>query len=158
MSNALILYQGDILKFGRNPNNYGEINHPTIMLRGDSPICGDHLTLYLSVQDNTLTDVKFSTEACCAVCKAASSMMTDAIKGKSLAYVERLASVFLKSLQGETPFLIEKTLLGDLTLFLKLREIPSRIDCAALSWTTLTRALDELKKSSQDYSNQASAI
>ncbi|QNA87273.1 iron-sulfur cluster assembly scaffold protein [Massilia sp. Dwa41.01b] len=80
MTNAQILYQDEILKYGRQPNNRGVLADANLQLQGDSPICGDHLRLYLRVDAGRVQAVSFSSSACCALCMASASMMTDAIR------------------------------------------------------------------------------
>ena len=139
MNSVEILYQDEILKYGRKPNNKGVLAGANLELHGDSPICGDHMRLYLRVEDGHVSDVSFSSTACCALCLASASMMTDAIKGRSIANVRALRRQFLAMLAGEAdddPALPVQDL-GRLTVFERIREVPSRSECVVLSWNTL---------------------
>jgi nitrogen fixation protein NifU and related proteins len=138
---ALILYQGEIVKFGRSPNNFGELAGANVEAHGDSPICGDHMTLYLDFRAATVMAARFTSSACCAVCKASASMMTDMLKHKSLIEVHLLRRAFLRTIEHGDALPLDRTLLGPLTVFERLRHIPSRIECAMLPWTTLESAL-----------------
>jgi nitrogen fixation NifU-like protein len=143
MNSAQILYQDEILKYGRKPNNFGALENANLQLHGDSPICGDHMRLYLRVDDGHVSNVRFSSSACCAVCLASASMMTDAIKGLSIANVRKLRAQFLAMLNGDE---VEKNSsgshsLGNLSVFERIREVPSRTECVSLAWNTLGTVL-----------------
>lgn len=139
---ALILYQGEIVKFGRSPRNFGPMAGANVEAHGDSPICGDHMTLYLDFRAATVRAAQFTSSACCAVCKASASMMTDGLKNKSLIEVHLLKRAFLRTIEQGQALPLDQTLLGPLIVFERLRHIPSRIECAMLPWTTLQTALD----------------
>jgi nitrogen fixation NifU-like protein len=141
MSNSLILYQSDILAHGRNPSNFKRMENATHELQGDSPICGDHMTLYLKVDNNRIEDIAFDSDACCAVCKASSSMMTEAIKHKSITDADTLARLFLNMVDDQVLTPADRKRLNKLTVFGRIVEVPSRIECAILSWTTLLYAI-----------------
>jgi nitrogen fixation NifU-like protein len=142
MTTAQILYQGEILKYGRKPNNFGVLDDANIQLHGDSPICGDHMRLYLRVNSGHIEDVRFSSSACCALCMASSSMMTDAIKGLSISNACNLRTRFLALIAGENdPAATPMQDLGKLHVFERIREVPSRIECVSLAWNTLDKLL-----------------
>jgi nitrogen fixation NifU-like protein len=152
MNSVEILYQDEILKYGRKPNNLGVLADANLELHGDSPICGDHMRLYLRVIDGHVEDVKFSSTACCALCLASASMMTDAIKGMSIANVRGLKAQFLAMVSGEggEEATDAKHDMGRLRIFERIREVPSRSECVSLSWNTLgavlsTVSIDMLK-------------
>lgn len=138
---ALILYQGQIVQHARQPHNLRVMDNPTVCVVGDSPICGDHMTLYLQIRSGRVHDASFDSTACCAVCLASASMMTDALSGLPLPDVQRLAQCFHRLLQQGQVSDLDRPSLGPLTVFENLRKAPSRIECAALAWTTLDRAL-----------------
>jgi nitrogen fixation NifU-like protein len=141
VNESLILYQGEIVRYGREPHNFGPLPDANVEAHGDSPICGDHMSLYLDLRQATVHAATFTSSACCAVCKASASMMTDTLWHKSLVEVHLLVRAFLRLVvQGEaTP--PERELLGPLVVLERLRHIPSRVECALLPWTTLQRAL-----------------
>jgi nitrogen fixation NifU-like protein len=138
---ALILYQGDIVRFGRDPRNFGEMLGASIKVGGDSPICGDHMTLYLDLQGARVRGAMFTSSACCAVCKASASMMTDALHDKSLIEVHLLRRAFRRMLEQGDAAPHDKEVLGPLVVFERLGRVPSRVECAVLPWTTLETAL-----------------
>lgn len=137
MNSAQILYQDEILKYGRKPNNFGVLDDANLQLHGDSPICGDHMRLYLRVHDGHIADVRFSSSACCALCMASASMMSDAIKGQSIAGARNLRAQFLAMVDGAGGELAPAPDLGVLKVFARIREVPSRTECVSLAWNTL---------------------
>ena len=143
MNSVQILYQDEILKYGRKPSNFGVLEDANLQLHGDSPICGDHMRLYLRVDDGHISDVTFSSSACCALCLASSSMMTDAIKGLSIASARSLRTQFLAMLSADEaegkPAHLHN--LGELKVFERIREVPSRTECVSLAWNTLGAVL-----------------
>lgn len=142
MNTAQILYQGEILKHGRKPNNFGLLEDANIKLHGDSPICGDHMQIYLRVNSGLIDDARFSSSACCALCMASSSMMTDAIKGLSISNARNLRTQFLALISGESiTDAIPLQDLGELRVFERILEVPSRIECVSLAWNTLDNML-----------------
>jgi nitrogen fixation NifU-like protein len=143
MNSVEILYQDEILQFGRRPNNRGVLADANLELHGDSPICGDHMRLYLRVEDGHVAAAMFSSSACCALCLASASMMTDAIKGLSIAGVRALRTDFLDMLDGAEGQTIGASgqPLGRLRVFERIREVPSRSECVSLSWNTLGAVL-----------------
>lgn len=138
---ALILYQGDIVRFGREPRNFGTMPGASIEAGGDSPICGDHMTLYLDLRGARVNNAMFTSSACCAVCKASASMMTDALHDKSLIEVHLLRRAFRRMLDQGDAAPQDRAVLGPLVVFERLGRVPSRVECAVLPWTTLGTAL-----------------
>jgi nitrogen fixation NifU-like protein len=144
MNDALILYQDEILKYGRSPRNFGPLPGATLELNGDSPICGDHMTLSLRIEDEHIEEAKFSSAACCAVCLASSSMMTDAIKGLSVTEAKTLIRTFLRMVNEGGAVPASGPVMGQLMVFQRIRDVPSRSECAALAWNTLDAGLATL--------------
>lgn len=144
MTSTQILYQDEILKYGRQPNNVGVLADANLQLHGDSPICGDHMRLYLRVDAGRIGAVSFSSSACCALCMASASMMTDAIKGLSIAGARSLREQFLAMVAGEDAGDSLRTQpLASLRVFERIREVPSRSECVSLSWNTLGTLLSD---------------
>ena len=83
MSELTDLYQEVILDHNRRPHNFRVINPASAKQEGYNPLCGDRLTLYLTVRDNVIADAAFQGSGC-AISKASASLMTDAIKGKTV--------------------------------------------------------------------------
>lgn len=137
------LYQEMIIDHGRQPRNFGAMAHATHSKNGQNPLCGDKLTVYLHAEKDIVTDVKFE-GAGCAISVASASLMTDAVKGKSVAEVNQIFQHFhdLLTKGGECD-----PALGKLAVFAGVAEFPVRVKCATLAWHTLKAALEHDEKS-----------
>ncbi len=135
------LYQEVILHHSKSPRNFGPLEGATHLAHGHNPLCGDKLTLYLSLQDGVVHDVKFEGEGC-AISTASASVMTDILKGKSELEARALFQAFLHLTtgEGEGPG-ADSPDLGKLQVFAGVREFPVRVKCAMLAWRTLESAL-----------------
>jgi nitrogen fixation protein NifU and related proteins len=136
MSDLRELYQEVILDHNKRPRNFRTIEHPTRTAKGHNPLCGDRLTLYLTLDGDQITDVAFEGSGC-AISKASASLMTEAVKGKTVAQAEALFERFhdVVTSPGDTPVNTEG--LGKLAVFAGVREYPARVKCASLAWHTL---------------------
>jgi nitrogen fixation NifU-like protein len=153
MSNLDDLYREIILDHYRSPRNRGEIpDPPAVRVDGFNPLCGDEVSIYLDVQDNTLVNIKMTGHGC-SVSQASSSLMSTAIKGKSLENVRATIDTFRQLMtvdeatlehDGE-PAKVDLRVLGELAALQGVVKFPVRIKCAMLSWNTLIQGLDELK-------------
>ena len=140
MSDLRELYQEVILDHNRRPRNYHAIEHPSRTARGHNPLCGDRLTLYLTLDNDRITDVGFEGSGC-AISKASASLMTEAVKGKTVAEATSLFTRF-HELVTTPPDLPAKTEgLGKLAVFSGVREYPARVKCASLAWHTMKAAV-----------------
>jgi nitrogen fixation NifU-like protein len=139
------LYQELILEHYKRPRNRGELLHASIRQEGLNPSCGDELELFLLIEDNTITDIRF-TGAGCAISQSSASMMTDALKGKSLTDALERAKEFKAMIHGEPP----ADSLGDLKVLSGIAKLPARVKCATLAWVTLEQAV-------HTFTNSASA-
>ena len=150
MSSALNeLYQELILEHNRSPRNFKKIENPTHYADGYNPLCGDHYTIYLNVDGNTIVDLGFQGSGC-AISKSSASMMTAAIKGHTIEEAkelfEKFHSVITKNFEQEiSEEQIEE--LGSLGALAGVREFPARIKCASLAWHALNSALSNSEKS-----------
>jgi nitrogen fixation NifU-like protein len=133
------LYQEVILDHNRHPRNRGKIEDPTGFAEGHNPLCGDNIQVYLHTDGDRVSDVSFEGSGC-AISTASASLMTEAIKGKTLSEVEAVFKEFqtMVTATGEAE---EHPDLGDLEVFGGVREYPVRIKCATLPWHTLKAAL-----------------
>jgi nitrogen fixation NifU-like protein len=138
MSELTDLYQEVILDHNRRPHNFRVIEAPTAKQEGYNPLCGDRLTLYLTVDHDVIKDVAFQGSGC-AISKASASLMTDALKGKTVAEARALFEQFHDMITSnpETP----PADLGKLSVFAGVREFPTRIKCASLAWHTMKAAV-----------------
>lgn len=131
------LYQEIILDHGKKPRNFGKLNEANHMHAGHNPLCGDKLTLYVEVKNNIVQGVKFEGEGC-AISVASASLMTEAVRGKSLNEIEHLFESFHQLVtSGQEP----SQDLGKLAVFSGVAEFPIRVKCATLAWHTLKAAL-----------------
>jgi nitrogen fixation NifU-like protein len=141
MSELSELYQQVILDHNKKPRNFHKLDAANHHAEGFNPLCGDHLTVYLNLEDDRVQDVSFEGSGC-AISKAAASMMTQAVKGKSKAQAEELFGEFHRMVTGELDEEEEENHLGNLTIFAGVREFPVRVKCATLAWHTLHAALN----------------
>ena len=136
------LYREIILDHYRAPRNRGELPVPPAhKAEGFNPLCGDHLTVYLDLEGNAVKEVAFEGSGC-AISKAAASMMTQAVKGKSREEAEQLFSEFHSMVTGALDEENEENKLGNLKIFAGVRDFPVRVKCATLPWHTLHAALN----------------
>jgi nitrogen fixation NifU-like protein len=141
MSELTDLYQQVILDHNKKPRNFRKLENANHSAEGYNPLCGDHLTVYLNLEDDSVKDISFEGSGC-AISKAAASMMTQAVKGKTKEEAERLFSEFHKMVTGESENGTEEDELGNLMIFSGVREFPVRVKCATLAWHTLHAALN----------------
>ena len=142
MSELSELYQQVILDHNKKPRNFRKLETANHSAEGYNPLCGDQLTVYLDLEDGLVKDVGFEGSGC-AISKAAASMMTQAVKGKSKEQVENLFSEFHSMVTGELNEEAEENNLGNLKIFAGVREFPVRVKCATLPWHTLHAALNK---------------
>jgi nitrogen fixation NifU-like protein len=140
MADSKQLYQEVILDHNRKPRNWGVLPDATHRAEGHNPLCGDHIVLTLKLSGDTVDAVHFQGESC-AICKASSSMMTTAVKGKSRGDAERLVREFRDMATGKLEVSAPHHL-GRLTVFAGVRDLPTRVKCAILPWHTLHAALN----------------
>ena len=140
MSDLRELYQQVILDHNRNPRNFKEIPNATRKVEGYNPLCGDHYTVFLQLDGDTIRDVGFTGNGC-AISKASASVMSSTVKGKKRAEAEALFDTFHKLVTGENAGLSEAEL-GRLAAFSGVSEFPARVKCATLAWHTLRTALE----------------
>jgi nitrogen fixation NifU-like protein len=134
------LYQEVLLDHGRRPRNQRRPERIDRRVEGDNPLCGDNITLYLAVEDGVISDASFEGEGC-AISTASASMMTEAVKGKSVAQVTELQERFHNMLTGAQGNGANG--IGKLAVFAGVREFPVRVKCATLAWHSLKAALDK---------------
>ena len=140
MADLRDLYQEVILEHSKAPRNYRELAGANQHAEGYNPLCGDHFTVYLNVEGDSIRDITFQGSGC-AISKASASMMTQALKGKSKTEAQKLferfhALVTTGEANGDRPEL------GKLAVFSGVSEFPVRVKCATLAWHTLQAALE----------------
>ncbi len=144
MSDLRDLYQEVILDHNKKPRNHGKLDDANRELEGYNPLCGDRLTIYLRVEDGVVQAVRFEGSGC-AISTASTSMMTEAVKGKSEADVRALFDRFHALVTDKAASGSEDDL-GKLRVFAGVSEFPIRVKCATLAWHTLIAALEGQEK------------
>ena len=145
MSTSHELYQQVILEHNKKPLNFKKLEKPTHFAEGYNPLCGDHLMIYLNVDNKgIISDVTFEGSGC-AISRASASMMTASIKGKTADEAKNLFEQFHKLVTGKLHPDREPHTLGKLAIFSGIWQYPSRIKCAALSWHTMKGALNKVQ-------------
>ena len=140
MSDPRELYQQVIIEHNKKPRNYGDLEPCTHHAHGLNPLCGDDIVLKVVVADGVVQDIRFLGEGC-AISKASSSLMTVNVKGKPLAEAELMVEQFRAMIRGTLDTALEPNILGRLSLFQNVKNLPSRVKCAVLPWATLHSAL-----------------
>ena len=138
MSDLTDLYQEVILDHNRRPRNFRAMDEATRTQEGFNPLCGDRLTLYVKLEGDRISDVSFQGTGC-AISKASASLMTEALKGKTVgdarALFDRFHDMVTSSTETAPPDL------GKLSVLSGVREFPTRVKCASLAWHTLKAAV-----------------
>jgi len=141
------IYQQMILDHNRKPKNYGKLENPTHQIEGLNPLCGDHIWVYLKVDENKkIEKITFDCKGC-AISKASASMMTVSLKGKTIEEAQDIFGEFTTLLKGSSP---EEHKLGPLKIFSNIWQYPSRVKCAALAWHAMSGALKDKEKVSTE--------
>ena len=138
------LYQEVILDHAKQPRNFGHPPGCNRQAKGHNPLCGDRLTVYLTIEDGVVTDAAFD-GAGCAISMASASLMTEMVKNKTEAEAHSLFKVFHAMVAGDQAENAENAGdgadLGKLTVFSGVREYPVRVKCATLPWHAFAAAL-----------------
>jgi nitrogen fixation protein NifU and related proteins len=142
MSDLRELYQEVILDHNKRPRNFRMIESPTRVAKGHNPLCGDRLTVYLNIDGDRIADVAFEGSGC-AISKASASLMTEAVKGKTVAEVEALFQRFHNLVTSPPDEAVSTNGLGKLAVFAGVREYPVRVKCASLAWHTMKNAVED---------------
>ena len=140
MSDLTDLYQEVILDHNRRPRNWGALADATRKAEGYNPLCGDRLTLHVKIDGDRLTGVSFEGSGC-AISKASASLMTDAVKGRTLGEALELFDRVHEMLTTPIDQPIDDSRVGKLAVLGGVREFPARVKCASLAWHTLKSAI-----------------
>lgn len=131
------LYQQVILDHSKSPRNYSKLEGANRTAQGHNPLCGDHVTMYLHVDGNAVKDISWQGSGC-AISRASASILTTAIKGKSVAEVKSLfAQVHDMVTTGKS-----NGGLGKLAVFAGVHKFPARVKCAILPWHAAMAAVE----------------
>jgi len=140
MSDLRELYQQVIIEHSKSPRNYKRLDEANRSAEGYNPLCGDQISVYIFVEDNRVKDIAFQGTGC-AISKASASLMTAAVKGKTVSEAEELFERFREMATSRRDAEVDEEALGKLMVFSGVREFPVRVKCATLAWHTLHAAL-----------------
>ena len=130
------LYQQVILDHCKKPRNYHELGDATRSAQGYNPLCGDQLKLYLVMDGEVIKDISFLGSGCC-ISKASASLLTDAVKGKTRAEVQKMFDLVHEMVM--TGRVVRDV--GKLAVFAGVYKFPARVKCAILAWHAVIGAL-----------------
>ncbi|HVI91591.1 MAG TPA: SUF system NifU family Fe-S cluster assembly protein [Dongiaceae bacterium] len=147
MSELRDLYQEVILDHVKRPRNFGSMAAASHQAVGHNPLCGDKVTVFLTIAGSQIADARFE-GAGCAISMASASLMTEAIKGRDEAEVRAMFQRFHAGLTATDEVAAISALadLDKLAVFSGVREFPVRVKCATLPWHTLIAALDRVRE------------
>ncbi len=134
------LYQSVILDHNKTPRNFRKPEGANRTASGVNPLCGDQLTVFLTVEDGVVQDVGFAGIGC-AISKASASLMTQSIKGKTIDDIDQLFDGFHQMVTSNPTAKAQDGGLGKLSVFSGVREFPMRVKCATLAWHAMREAL-----------------
>lgn len=137
------LYQQIILDHNRAPRNFKQVDGANRVAQGHNPLCGDKLQVYLRVSDDdVIDDIGFQGSGC-AISKASASLMTEALKGRSIEQAEDLFEKFHRMVTGNASEPNGQKL-GKLAAFAGVKQFPARVKCASLPWHTVRAAIENV--------------
>ncbi|MGE5218503.1 MAG: Fe-S cluster assembly sulfur transfer protein SufU [Chloroflexota bacterium] len=134
------LYQEVILDHNKSPRNFRAMADANRKAEGYNPLCGDHVTVYLQLENGVIQDISFEGSGC-AISKASASLMTAALKGKSEATAHELFDNVHKMLTGDADSTTAADKVGKLAILSGVCKFPARVKCASLAWHTVNAAL-----------------
>ena len=150
MNDLRELYQEVILDHSKRPRNFHGMPEANRSANGHNPLCGDRATVYLHVEGDVVRDVSFEGSGC-SISTASASMMTDALKGKTVAEAEALFERFHELVTADpSKAATAAAELGKLAVFAGVHEFPMRVKCASLAWHTMKAALEGGGKASTE--------
>ena len=135
---AKTLYQQQVLEHAKNPRNEGKLDPHTHQARSVNPLCGDRVTVFVNVDGDRISEVRFRAQGC-AIAKASASMMTEIVAGRTIDEARALSRQMRTSVDPKSEPL-ETT--HPLHPFMGIRQFPTRTRCATLPWESLDDALD----------------
>jgi len=142
------LYREIILDHNKRPRNFRKMEGHTHHADGHNPLCGDEIEVFVKVEDGKIVDISFQGEGC-AISKSSASLMTTALKGKTLDEAKKECDIVVSMLSGKSEASAADEL-GDIAALQGVRQFPARIKCATLSWHTLEESLNGGEKASTE--------
>ncbi|WP_026907021.1 Fe-S cluster assembly sulfur transfer protein SufU [Paucisalibacillus globulus] len=139
-NNLETLYRQVIMDHYKNPRNRGAIEGDALTVDMNNPTCGDRIQLQLQVEDGIVKDAKFEGEGC-SISMSSASMMTQAIKGKSVTDALKMSKLFSEMMLGEE---IDSDMeMGDAEALSGVSQFPARIKCATLAWKAMEKGVND---------------
>ncbi|MBU6460511.1 MAG: SUF system NifU family Fe-S cluster assembly protein [Proteobacteria bacterium] len=136
------LYQQVILDHYKQPRNFYRLKPATHHAKGHNPLCGDEVDIWLDIQDNIIRDIGFTGQGC-AISTASASLMTEALRGKTLSEAHQIFDEVRAMVTTDTQLTSPA---GKLMVLAGVRQFPARVKCAMLAWHTLNAALNHQTK------------
>ena len=136
------LYQDMILEHSKKPRNFRSLPQANRKAEGYNPLCGDHFTVFLQLENDEVKDISFEGSGC-AISKASASMMTTSLKGKTKSQAQELFARFHRLVTSQATEAHDGVDIGKLVVFSGVSEFPVRVKCATLAWHTMLAALEE---------------
>lgn len=133
------LYRRVIMDHYKNPRNRGRFEEDSVTVDLNNPTCGDRISLQLKLQDGLVEDARYTGEGC-SISMSSASMMTEAVKGKTLNEALELAERFSSLMKGEE---VEFEDYEDIEALSGVNKFPARIKCATLAWNALRKGIDQ---------------
>ncbi|MFB1098260.1 MULTISPECIES: Fe-S cluster assembly sulfur transfer protein SufU [Bacillaceae] len=140
-NNLDTLYRQVIMDHYKHPRNRGKLEEGALVVDMNNPTCGDRIQLQLQVEDGKVKDAKFEGEGC-SISMSSASMMTQAIKGKSVEDALRMSQLFSDMMLGKEidPGNLE---MGDVEALQGVAKFPARIKCATLAWKAMEQGVEK---------------
>ncbi|WEK55291.1 MAG: SUF system NifU family Fe-S cluster assembly protein [Candidatus Cohnella colombiensis] len=138
MSQLDDLYRRVIMDHYKTPRNRGEIADDSVTINLNNPTCGDRISLQLQLENGSVSNAKFTGEGC-SISMSSASMMTEAVKGKSIEEALKLADKFSSLMQGQE---VEFDDYEDIEALSGVNKFPARIKCATLAWNALRKGVE----------------
>jgi len=140
MSELDELYQEVILDHNKSPRNFRAMAHANRTAEGYNPLCGDHVTVFVQLENGVIRDISFQGSGC-AISKASASLMTAELKGKNESAAQVLFENVHKMLTGDASDAQAAGKVGKLQILSGVCKFPARVKCASLAWHTVNAAL-----------------
>ena len=150
MSQLKDVYSGILLQHYRKPHNFGELADADITEKGINAACGDDVRIFVKLNGDAIEQVMFDGHGC-AVSQSSASMMTDALKGKTMDEAMKLVEEFRQMVTGAKPFQED----GDFREISSLKSVvdsPALVKCASLSWNTVKVGFEKFQRNGQSES------
>ncbi|MCL6659752.1 MULTISPECIES: Fe-S cluster assembly sulfur transfer protein SufU [Paenibacillus] len=136
------LYRRVIMDHYKNPRNRGTFDNDAVTVNLNNPTCGDRISLQILLEDGIVQEAKYTGEGC-SISMSSASMMTEAVKGKTMEQALDIANRFSSLMKGEE---VDFDDYEDLEALSGVNKFPARIKCATLAWNALRKGIDEENK------------